>query len=54
MAWRAVQNGVVPPMTQGRPVIERGHVLIEDQRIVAVGAGLAGRFAILDGKGILP
>ncbi len=59
MGWLAVQNGVVLPMTQGRPVIERGHVLIEDQRIVAVGAGPAPDrpgLAVLDANGglVLP
>lgn len=59
MAWLAVQNGVVLPMTAERPVIERGHVLIEDRCIVAVGAGPAPArpgLVVLDANGglVLP
>lgn len=38
--WLAIENGTVLPMV-GRGVIGNGHVLVEDGRIAAVGAGPA-------------
>ncbi|GGH10877.1 hydrolase [Alsobacter metallidurans] len=41
MGWVAIENGIVIPMTPDRQTIDGGHVLIEHDRIVAVGPGPA-------------